>query len=180
MAYERPRSRAVWRRRRWTMKHSRRQTRPTYDQSAAPCRRTVVATARPSISVWQTPWRANTLAVGRFGEQLADASESLIRQTRPTYGQSAVPCRRTVVAKPARLSAYGKHHGVRTPPESGGLAESVLEHRKASSAKHGRPTSKAPRLAVGRSWRSPPVYQRMANTTAHEHPRSRAVWQRAQ
>ena len=119
MAYERPRSRAVWRRRRWTMKHSRRQTRPTYVQSAAPCRRTVVATARPSISVWQTPWRANTLAVGRFGEQLADASESLIRQTRPTYGQSAVPCRRTVVAKPARLSAYGKHHGLRTSPRVG-------------------------------------------------------------
>jgi hypothetical protein len=139
MGYERPRSRAVWRRWRWKMKHSRRQTRPTYGQRAARIvgrswrqparpsaygrlhgvrtssqsgglaevaledealstpntadlrparcadRRTVVATARPSVSVWLAPWRTNVLAVGRFGGEQPRPSKAFdAKHGRPT------------------------------------------------------------------------------------------------
>ena len=52
-----------------------------------------VATARPSVSVRQTRWRTNVLAVGRFGEVIAGASEHSRRQTHPTYGMKRVAMR---------------------------------------------------------------------------------------
>ena len=59
--------------------------------------------------------------------------------------------------QPARPSAYGKHHGLRTSSQSGGLAEEDLEHRNAFDAKHTQPTPRAPH--------SCPIYFSCASTT---------------
>ena len=60
---------------------------PTF-QSGAVIRKMGVATARPSVSVLQTPWRTNVLAVGRFGGEGVAAWASTARQTHPTYGRA--------------------------------------------------------------------------------------------
>ena len=114
-----------------------------------------------------------------------------------------MPGRRTVVAKPglsfeARSAKngpvhqrYGRHHGVRTPSQSGGLAE-----RRACdcecTARQTRPTYGPERQLPGRrtvvakpglsfearSAKNGPVCQRIVSAMVGEHPRGRAVWRR--
>ena len=50
-----------------------------------------MAAAHPSMSVRQAPWRADVLAVGRFGGGKGGAWEGAVRQTRPTYGPEPGP-----------------------------------------------------------------------------------------
>ncbi len=62
---------------------------------------------------------------------------SLLQSTRP--GKRVR--RRMGVATARRLSAYRKHHGVRSSSQSGGLAERAASHKKPLRAKHTQPTS---------------------------------------
>ena len=143
-------------------------------------RRTVVATARPSISARQTPcgrsvpaasgrgsvrrasWRTNVLAVGRFGGEHGRALECLIRQTRPTYG-------------PERHATF-VGRSWRSPPVHQRRANTLRAERVSGLGACQRPRSVS---AASERVSGLGAGQRTAGSVAYERPRSRAVWRRA-